>query len=70
MSIFGHYLDSLPPDVKKNITDAIVERFNFTGDMTPIEIDGKIYAIPDRVAELIDSITMQLSVFVNGTQKN
>ena len=70
MSIFGHYLDSLPQDVKKNITDAIVERFNFTGDMTAIEIDGKIYAIPDRVAELIDSITMQLSVFVNGTQKN
>ena len=70
MSIFGHYLDSLPPDIKEDIHREIIKRFNFEGDMSPIEIDDVIYSIPDKVAELIDSLNMQLSVLLNGTQKN
>jgi hypothetical protein len=50
-------LSNLPRDQQEFVLE------NLSHDYSPIEIDGNTYMIPQKVNDLIDSLTKQIATF-------
>ena len=47
-------LSHLPPEIQQSILESISHSYH------PIEIDGRVFMIPEEVNELIDNLLLQI----------